>query len=59
MDSLKKGGRAAFIDAENAIDPVYAQKLGVQIDELILSQPDSGEQALEITELLIKSGVCV
>ena len=52
----KKGGRAAFIDAENAIDPVYAQKLGVQIDELILSQPDSGEQALEITELLIKSG---
>lgn len=52
----KKGGRAAFIDAENAIDPVYAQKLGVQIDDLILSQPDSGEQALEITELLIKSG---
>ena len=52
----KKGGRAAFIDAENAIDPVYAQKLGVEIDELILSQPDSGEQALEITELLIKSG---
>ena len=52
----KKGGRAAFIDAENAIDPIYAQKLGVQIDDLILSQPDSGEQALEITELLIKSG---
>ena len=52
----KKGGRAAFIDAENAIDPLYAQKLGVQIDDLILSQPDSGEQALEITELLIKSG---
>lgn len=52
----KKGGRAAFIDAENAIDPVYAKNLGVQIDELILSQPDSGEQALEITELLIKSG---
>ena len=52
----KKGGRAAFIDAENAIDPVYAQNLGVQIDDLILSQPDSGEQALEITELLIKSG---
>ncbi|MGN1343673.1 MAG: recombinase RecA [Traorella sp.] len=52
----KKGGRAAFIDAENAIDPIYAQKLGVQIDELILSQPDSGEQALEITELLVKSG---
>ncbi len=52
----KKGGRTAFIDAENAIDPMYAKKLGVNIDELILSQPDSGEQALEITELLIKSG---
>lgn len=52
----KKGGRAAFIDAENAIDPLYAQNLGVDIDELILSQPDSGEQALEITEMLIKSG---
>ncbi|MBQ1319565.1 MAG: recombinase RecA [Solobacterium sp.] len=52
----KGGGRCAFIDAENAIDPVYAKKLGVDIDELILSQPDSGEQALEITEVLIKSG---
>ncbi|MDE6475372.1 MAG: recombinase RecA, partial [Erysipelotrichaceae bacterium] len=52
----KKGGRAAFIDAENAIDPNYAKNLGVDIDELILSQPDSGEQALEITEMLIKSG---
>ncbi len=52
----KGGGRCAFIDAENAIDPVYAQNLGVDIDELILSQPDSGEQALEITEVLIKSG---
>ncbi|NCB33335.1 MAG: recombinase RecA [Erysipelotrichia bacterium] len=52
----KSGGRCAFIDAENAIDPLYAQKLGVDIDELILSQPDSGEQALEITEVLIKSG---
>lgn len=51
----KRGGRAAFIDAENAIDPNYAKNLGVNIDELILSQPDSGEQALEITELLIKS----
>ena len=51
----KNGGRAAFIDAENAIDPTYAKNLGVQIDELILSQPDSGEQALEIAELLIKS----
>ena len=52
----KMGGRCAFIDAENAIDPMYAKKLGVDIDELILSQPDSGEQALEITEMLIKSG---
>lgn len=52
----KSGGRAAFIDAENAIDPIYARNLGVNIDELILSQPDSGEQALEITEMLIKSG---
>lgn len=52
----KQGGRCAFIDAENAIDPVYAKNLGVDIDELILSQPDSGEQALDITELLIKSG---
>lgn len=52
----KKGGRCAFIDAENAIDPVYAKNLGVDIDELILSQPDSGEQALDIAEVLIKSG---
>ena len=52
----KQGGRCAFIDAENAIDPVYVKHLGVDIDELILSQPDSGEQALDITELLIKSG---
>ena len=52
----KKGGRCAFIDAENAIDPIYSKNLGVDIDELILSQPDSGEQALEITEVLIKSG---
>ena len=52
----KQGGRCAFIDAENAIDPVYAKHLGVDIVELILSQPDSGEQALDITELLIKSG---
>lgn len=51
----KKGGKAAFIDAENAIDPRYAKALGVNIEELVLSQPDSGEQALEITELLIKS----
>jgi recombination protein RecA len=52
----KKGGKAAFIDAENSIDPMYAKSLGVNIEDLILSQPDSGEQALEITELLIKSG---
>ena len=52
----KRGGKAAFIDAENAIDPRYAKALGVNIEDLILSQPDSGEQALEITELLIKSG---
>ena len=52
----KNGGKAAFIDAEHAIDPRYAKALGVDIDELILSQPDSGEQALEITEVLIKSG---
>ena len=53
----KLGGKAAFIDAEHAIDPVYAKNLGVDIDELILSQPDSGEQALEIAEMLVRSGV--
>lgn len=52
----KMGGRAAFIDAENAIDPVYARNLGVDIDELILSQPDSGEQGLNIMLMLIESG---
>ena len=51
----KKGGRAAFIDAEHAIDPEYAKRLGVNVEELILSQPDSGEQAMEIVEILIKS----
>ena len=50
------GGEAAFIDAEHALDPVYAKKLGVDIDDLIVSQPDTGEQALEITESLIRSG---
>ena len=55
-EAQKKGGRAAFIDAEQAIDPDYAAKLGVNIDELILSQPDSGEQALEICEMLATSG---
>ena len=53
----KKGGRAAFIDAEHALDPVYAKNLGVNIDELLLSQPDTGEQALEICDALVKSGV--
>lgn len=53
----KQGGKAAFIDAEHAIDPVYAKNLGVDIDELILSQPDSGEQALGIAEMLVRSGV--
>ena len=51
----KLGGRAAFIDAEHALDPVYAEKLGVNIDELLLSQPDTGEQALEICEALVRS----
>ncbi len=51
----KKGGRAAFIDAEHALDPIYARNLGVDIDELLLSQPDTGEQALEICEALIRS----
>ena len=52
----KLGGTAAFIDAEHALDPVYASKLGVNIDELLLSQPDTGEQALEIAEALVRSG---
>ncbi len=55
-EAQKQGGRAAFIDAENALDPKYAKAIGVNIDELILSQPDNGEQALEIAEALIKSG---
>mgnify|MGYP000322768570 FL=1 len=54
-EAQAKGGRAAFVDAEHAIDPVYAKHLGVNVDELILSQPDNGEQALEIVELLAKS----
>ena len=52
----KLGGSAAFIDAENALDPQYAQKLGVNIDELLISQPDTGEQALEIADMLVRSG---
>lgn len=55
-NAQKEGGYAAFIDAEHALDPVYAKALGVDTENLILSQPDSGEQALEITEALIKSG---
>ena len=55
-EAQKEGGEAAFIDAEHALDPVYAKNLGVDIDELIVSQPDTGEQALEITESLVRSG---
>ena len=55
-ESQKAGGTAAFIDAEHALDPIYAKKLGVDIDNLIVSQPDTGEQALEITEALVRSG---
>lgn len=55
-EAQRNGGQAAFIDAEHALDPVYAQKLGVNIDELLLSQPDTGEQALEIAEALVRSG---
>jgi recombination protein RecA len=52
----KEGGTAAFVDAEHALDPVYAEKLGVNIDDLLVSQPDTGEQALEITDMLVRSG---
>ena len=55
-ESQKKGGIAAFIDAEHALDPEYARNLGVNVDELLISQPDTGEQALEITEELVRSG---
>ena len=55
-EAQKMGGDAAFIDAEHALDPVYAEQLGVRIDDLIVSQPDTGEQALEITEQLVRSG---
>src|SRR3546814_16986834 len=54
-EAQKGGGTAAFIDAEHALDPVYAKKLGVDIDELIVSQPDTGEQALEIVDTLVRS----
>ena len=52
----KKGGTAAFIDAEHALDPIYAAKLGVNVDDLLVSQPDTGEQALEIADMLVRSG---
>src|SRR5471032_2321304 len=55
-EAQKKGGIAAYIDAEHALDPVYARKLGVDIDELLISQPDTGEQGLEITDTLVRSG---
>ena len=52
----KQGGTAAFIDAEHALDPIYAQKLGVNVDELLISQPDTGEQALEVADIMVHSG---
>src|SRR6476620_4279589 len=55
-EAQRKGGLAAFIDAEHAMDPTYARRIGVNVDELLLSQPDNGEQALEIAEMLIRSG---
>ncbi len=55
-EAQKAGGTAAFVDAEHALDPNYAQKLGVNVDELLVSQPDTGEQALEITDMLVRSG---
>jgi recombination protein RecA len=55
-EAQKKGGTCAFIDAEHALDPIYARKLGVNIDELLISQPDTGEQALEIADTLVRSG---
>ncbi len=55
-EAQKAGGIAAFIDAEHALDPSYAEKLGVKMDDLIMSQPDTGEQALEVVEMLVRSG---
>jgi recombination protein RecA len=52
----KQGGTAAFVDAEHALDPTYAEKVGVNVDDLLISQPDTGEQALEITDMLVRSG---
>ncbi len=56
LNPRKQGGTAAFVDAEHALDPDYAEKLGVDMDELLVSQPDTGEQALEITDMLVRSG---
>ncbi len=55
-EAQKNGGTAAFVDAEHALDPSYAERLGVKVDELLISQPDTGEQALEITDMLVRSG---
>ncbi|MFQ5565243.1 MAG: recombinase RecA, partial [Paracoccaceae bacterium] len=55
-EQQKRGGTCAFVDAEHALDPAYARKLGVDVDELLISQPDAGEQALEITDTLVRSG---
>jgi len=57
-EAQKAGGTCAFIDAEHALDPEYAAKLGVNVDDLIVSQPDTGEQALEVTDMLVRSGAC-
>ena len=57
-EAQKAGGTCAFVDAEHALDPVYAEKLGVEVDDLIVSQPDTGEQALEVTDMLVRSGAC-
>src|SRR3712207_1224692 len=55
-EAQKKGGICAYVDAEHALDPVYARKLGVDVDNLLISQPDTGEQALEIADTLVRSG---
>src|SRR5215213_6318781 len=55
-EAQKKGGTCAFVDAEHALDPIYARKLGVNVDDLLISQPDAGEQALEIADTLVRSG---
>ena len=55
-EAQKKGGVCAFVDAEHALDPIYARKLGVNLDDLLISQPDTGEQALEIADTLVRSG---